>query len=90
MTVSSKTLFIASVPLPDPKTLRTEQPSNSTLKDDPLIAKGWENSAYVGSVLVVLAILVIVGIFSQKFEYVIGMALVLSAILIACFMVMSL
>ncbi len=90
MTTSSKTLFIASAPLPDPKTLRTEQPSDSRVKDDPLIAKGWENSVYVGSVLLVLGILVIVGIFSQKIEYVIGMALVLTVILIACFMVMSL
>ena len=89
MTTSSKILFIASAPLPDPKTLRTEQPSNS-IKDDPLIAKGWENSVYVGSVLIVLGVLVIVGIFSQKIEYVVGMALVLTVILIACFMVMSL
>ena len=90
MTVYSQTLFIASVPLPDPETLQKEQHSASTLKDDPLIAKGWENSVYAGSVLVVLGVMVMVGIFSQKFEYVIGMALVLTAILIACFMVMSL
>ncbi|MBR8832924.1 MAG: hypothetical protein DSM106950_02485 [Stigonema ocellatum SAG 48.90 = DSM 106950] len=90
ISVYSKTLFIASPPLPDPKTLRTEQPSNSRVQDDPLIATGWENSLYVGSVLVVLVILVIVGIFSRKAEYVLNIALVLSAILIACFMVMSL
>ncbi|MBO3461887.1 hypothetical protein G7B40_015055 [Aetokthonos hydrillicola Thurmond2011] len=90
MTVYSQTLFIATGPLPNPETLRTEQPSESKVKDDPLIAKGWETSVYVGSVFVVLGVLVVVGIFSQKFEHVVTMALILTAILIACFLVMSL
>ncbi len=89
MTGYSQTFVVATGPLPDPKTLKTEQPSASIIENDPLIATGWQNSAYAGSALVLLSILVIVGIFSRKIEYVIGMALIMSVILIGCFLVVS-
>jgi hypothetical protein len=90
MTTDFQTLFIASGPLPNPETVRTEQASSRRVKDDPLIASGWENAVYTGSVLVVLGVLVVIGVFSQKFEHVVVMALILTGILIACIMIMSL
>lgn len=90
MSAYSQPLFIAAGPLPNPETLRTEQPLTNAAKDDPSIAKGWETSVYVGSAFVVLGVLAIVGIFSQKIEHVVTMTLILTGILIACFLVMSL
>lgn len=86
----SQTPFIATGPLPDPKTLRTDQPSANTVKNDPLIAKNWTYTVDIGAVFLVLAILLSIGIVSQKFEHVVVMALILTAIAIASIMIVSL
>jgi hypothetical protein len=75
-------LLIGSAPLPDPKTLQT-QVDKDAVNRDPLIAKGWENTAYIGSALLVLIILAAVGWFSRKLEYVIILALFFSFLAIA-------
>ncbi|MFH7027979.1 MAG: hypothetical protein ACHBN1_21915 [Heteroscytonema crispum UTEX LB 1556] len=90
MFLDTQALLIASTPLPDPKTLRTEQGSESIVKDDPLIAKGWENTAFIGAGMLILGILTVVGIFSQRIEYVMITGLVISLIIIACFLVVGL
>lgn len=90
MTVYSQTWLFADAPLANPETLRTEQPTQATVKNDPLIAKNWQITTYAGSVFIVLGVLAVVGIFSQKIEYVIGIALIISSILIACIVVMAL
>lgn len=90
MTIYSQTLFFADAPLPNPETLKIEQPTKATVKDDPLIAKNWQITTYVGSVLVVLGVLAVVGIVSQNIEHVIALALIISSILIATIVVMAL
>ncbi len=90
MIIYPQTYLIASTPLPNPKTLETQPPSENPVSRDPLIAAGWQNVTYAGSVMVMLGVLAIIGIFSQKIEYVIGIAFVLSMVLIACFLVIGL
>ena len=81
-------LLVGSAPLPDPKTLQT-QPDKDAINHDPLIAKGWENTAYIGSALLVLIVLAAVGWFSRKLEYVIILALFLSFMAIAFFLLVA-
>lgn len=57
-------------------------------KDNPLVAKNWQNLVYVAFALIV-GILAIVGIFSRKLEYVAVMALALSMIIIVSFLVIE-
>lgn len=70
-------LFIGSAPLTAPVALRTEQ-AVGNLTDDPLIAQGWENTSYVGIIILVFMILGAVGLFSRRIEYVIITALFFS------------
>ncbi|WP_228061881.1 hypothetical protein [[Phormidium] sp. LEGE 05292] len=66
--------LLADGPLPDPKTLHS--PSN--VPADPLINHGEQLSVYIGSFLLVIGIVAIVGFFSRRFEYALIAALVLS------------
>jgi hypothetical protein len=85
--------FIAVAPqvqfidtLPHHPNVETQKPSIAAINSDPLIAKGWEKIAYVGSFLLVLAVVAIVGIVSRRIEYAILLALSLSVVLIAFFL----
>ncbi|BAZ13089.1 hypothetical protein NIES4071_49240 [Calothrix sp. NIES-4071] len=79
-------LLIGSAPLPDSNALQTEQAGSNSV-DDPLIAKGWENTSYAGIILLVFLILGAVGLFSRRIEYVIIVALFFSLLFIGFILV---
>ncbi|MFB2891767.1 hypothetical protein ACE1CI_02370 [Aerosakkonemataceae cyanobacterium BLCC-F50] len=75
------TILLADAPLPDPKTLH----SPSSTQADPLINHGEQLSVYIGTFLLVVGIVAIVGFFSRRFEYALITALALSLGFIAFF-----
>ncbi len=67
-------VILADAPLPDPKTLH----SPSSTQADPLINHGEQLIVYVGTFILVVGVVAIVGLFSRRFEYALITALVLS------------
>jgi hypothetical protein len=82
--------LISSAPLPDPKTLETQPTSSTAAQNDPLIAHGWQKATYVGSAVILIGVLVVVGIVSRKIELVLGVGLLLSLLLICGVLILAL
>ncbi|MEH2291922.1 hypothetical protein [Nostoc sp.] len=53
---------------------------------DPLIAQGLQKEQYIGIIGLAIALVAAVGFFSRRVEYAIGLAVILSASLIALFL----
>lgn len=84
ITVETQTQYIDT--LPEHPSLETQKPSVGATNSDPLIAKGGEKIVYMGCFLLVIGLVAIVGVVSRRIEYAILLALVLSVILIAFFL----
>lgn len=80
--VSARTFLISTV-LEDPAK------STPTLPNDPLVAPGWGNLAYLGAFVFIALAVTIVGIVSRKFEHALILALVLSLGFIGFFLVFN-
>jgi hypothetical protein len=80
---------LASPPLPDPKTLGSQSPDKPASTEDPLIAKGWQKGTYIGAALVLLIGLIVVGYFSRRIEDIILIGLIVSVVIIAGFLLLS-
>jgi hypothetical protein len=78
--------LLADVPLPDPKSLR-QPPSPTNAQHDPLIAHGWQNTAYIGAFILVLCVAGLVGFFSRRVEHALFAALSLSGLFIILFFI---
>ncbi|MFN6569691.1 hypothetical protein A6770_20345 [Nostoc minutum NIES-26] len=70
--------------LPSPRAIQ-EAPPLGTDKD-PLIAHNLQKEQYVGIIALAIALVAAVGFFSRRVEYAIVFAVILSAILIAFFL----
>jgi hypothetical protein len=67
---------------PIPKALPTSSPTGSS---EPLVNHTWADVTHIAAIVLAICLIGIVGIFSRKVEYAIGVALVLSLILIGFF-----
>ncbi|MEH2414200.1 hypothetical protein [Nostoc sp.] len=76
-------LFIQEIPASEraPKAVQ-ETPSPGK---DPLIAHSLQKEQYIGIIGLAIALVAAVGFFSQRVEYAIGLAVILSVSLIALF-----
>ncbi|WP_315787841.1 hypothetical protein [Fischerella sp. JS2] len=71
--------------LPSPKTIQEAPVSGKN--QETLIAHGLQKEQYIGISGLAIALIAAVGFFSRRFEYALVFALILSAILIALFLV---
>ncbi len=72
--------LLADAPLTDPTTLPSHPPN---VQSDPLIDHGGQLTVYIGTALIILGIVAIVGFFSRRVEYAIFAALALSLCVVA-------
>lgn len=70
--------LLADAPLTDPRALS----SPITRQPDPLIDQGGQIAIYIGTALIFVAIVAIVGFFSRRIEHALITALVLSLCLV--------
>ncbi|MEH2359024.1 hypothetical protein [Nostoc sp.] len=77
-------LFIQELPASElaPKAVQETPPPGK----DPLIAQNLQKEQYIGIIGLAIALVAAVGFFSRRVEYAIGLAVILSAGLIALFL----
>lgn len=72
--------------IPEPKVGALQENPGVDPEKDPLIAQGEENIAYLGILLLAIAIATVVGLLSRRLDYAILFSFIFSVVIIAVLM----